>query len=162
MQSKFSHAKIGIVLKNKKKKQNKTKPTKIFLNNKKPMKLWQATALATVFIIISGMVTAVIPNPFFTRMIEVTWLDWFFLLATGVLMIPALTLKCDSCVAGSTGGLLAFSCPICNKLLVLWGLAPFLMDYRYYIGALSLIFLIVIIFKSKGINIIKKKTKHGN
>ncbi len=113
------------------------------------MNRMQAVLTAAAFMLISGLVTAIIPNPIFIRMVEITWLDYFFWIATSLLLIPALSYNCETCaVGGSLGGLVAFSCPICNKILLLWGLAPFLMEYRYYIGALSLLLLAAIIFKN--------------
>lgn len=87
--------------------------------------------LATAFVaLILGIPTDVIPNPWFTRMIEAEPLNYFFwigtslvsgaLLATYVLPKP----KEGGIGIGGAGlgsgmlGLLAVGCPICNKLVI--------------------------------------------
>lgn len=85
-----------------------------------------ATALVAVAL---GIPTDVIPNPWFTRMIEAEPLNYFFWVATSILsgallatfVLPSLG---DSSRATSSGlgsgtlGLLAVGCPICNKLVI--------------------------------------------
>jgi hypothetical protein len=72
-----------------------------------------------------GIVTATIPNPVFMRMMPASALDFFFLATTAILGGAYLALPSNACTAdgkaagGTLFGLLAFACPICNKLLVM-------------------------------------------
>ncbi|MEW6036607.1 MAG: hypothetical protein AB1529_08410 [Candidatus Micrarchaeota archaeon] len=72
-----------------------------------------------------GLVTATIPNPIFMRMMPASPLDFFFLATTALLGGAYLALPTNACAAdgkaagGTFFGLLAFACPICNKLLVM-------------------------------------------
>jgi hypothetical protein len=107
---------------------------------------------SAAFFFAFGIPTDVIPNPWFVRMIEVTFLDFFFLLSTSVLLGAYVGVsyhkknnigKCDTAsVSGGIGGFLAFGCPICNTLLVfLFGTSALLMylePYRPLLGWASI------------------------
>jgi hypothetical protein len=85
------------------------------------------TILASVaVVVVIGVPTDVLPNPWFTRMTPVRPLDVVFLIVTGVLtgaliatvVLPA---RCGSPKAAGASGVLAWlaiGCPICNKLIV--------------------------------------------
>ena len=86
-----------------------------------------------------GIVTAVVPNNFFIRMIPTTFLDYFFLTSSSILLGAYIGVhyykknnakKCNIVTTTSgIGSFLAFGCPICNKLLVLLFGATALMTY---------------------------------
>jgi len=92
-----------------------------------------------VFLLLFGGITAIVSNPWFTRMIPTTPLDWFFLAFsslligayTGVHFYKKKTAKtCNAmAVSGGAGSFFAFACPICNKLLVVLFGATALMSY---------------------------------
>ncbi len=84
-----------------------------------------SVVLTVAFGFVFGIPTALIPNPWFARMIVATPLDHIFLALESVLAgsYVALALwqksrgvvgKCA--VSGGILGFLAFACPICNKL----------------------------------------------
>jgi len=85
-----------------------------------------ATAGAALLI---GVPTAVIPNPYFSRMTPVRLQDFLFLAATALLMGLVASSYAISAPSGgsamgklTTGGLLSFlavGCPICNKVVLL-------------------------------------------
>ncbi len=101
--------------------------------------------------IFAGIATALIPNPFFIRMIPANALDYFFLFTTSLslaLLYYYYNLKkCKTCeITGYSGvlaGIFSFSCPICSKLLVLafgyYGVLTYFEPLRPYLGFLSLI-----------------------
>ncbi|MHB8508042.1 MAG: hypothetical protein ACYDGR_05245 [Candidatus Dormibacteria bacterium] len=73
-------------------------------------------------------VTALYPNPMFTRMTPVRTQDWVFLgitvLLIGVLaatyVMPAAPAACENRIAaGGLLNVLAIGCPICNKVVVM-------------------------------------------
>lgn len=87
-----------------------------------------AVGLSTLFFIIMGTPTALVPNPFiqYVRMIEPTLLDYFFLVTTSIMLAVLISLKLYfksekmgvKELVGGGAGFVAFSCPICNVLLV--------------------------------------------
>ena len=99
-----------------------------------------------------GIVTDLIQNPWFTRMVEKTTIDYFFLITSSLLLGSHIAIhfykknsskKCRiATYSGGAGSFLAFSCPICNKLLVLLLGATTLMmyfePYRYVLGFVSI------------------------
>ena len=103
------------------------------------------------FALLLGIPTALIPNPIFHRMTPANMLDYVFLVSTALLggiylVIPATSCPQDTKAAGGgILGLLAFACPICDKLLVLLLGTTFLMAYfdpiRPLLGAVSIILL---------------------
>ncbi len=107
-----------------------------------------------------GIVTALIPNPWFTRMTEKTTLDYFFLIASSILLgsyisvhfyKKGLSKKCNlTALSGGVGSFLAFSCPICNKLLLLlFGttiLLTYFEPYQPFLGFLSISLLIIALY----------------
>lgn len=101
--------------------------------------------------------TAVITNPFFTRMTPVYWYDYIYLIADSILLGIYLGLtfgktqikQCKVKGKAFSGGILGFlgiACPICNKILLLLFGVSFLMIYfepiRPYLGLLSMLILL--------------------
>lgn len=112
------------------------------------------------YFLIFGIVTAVISNPFFTRMIPITVFDYFFLIASSILIgvfvavyyyKKSTSKSCKTAAtAGGIAGFLAFGCPICNQILIFvfgaTALLTYFEPYRPYLGVLSLVVLIVAIY----------------
>ncbi len=75
-----------------------------------------------------GIITALLQGQYYTRMVPVTSLDYFFLVSSSLLIGTYVSIhyykkntvkKCNSAVY--TGGIMGFfsvSCPVCNKLLL--------------------------------------------
>jgi hypothetical protein len=84
----------------------------------------------SVYLLVVGLVTAVIPNPLFERMTPVTAANLIFWLAPALLFGPLIAsyfvaivpAACDVGNRTMAGGLLSFlavGCPLCNKVVVL-------------------------------------------
>lgn len=96
-----------------------------------------------------GVVTGLLPNPVYVRMVERTPADYLFLVATSAFAAAfvyqrSLTEEStgDRLAAGSVvGGFLAFGCPICNAVLLALFSSSALMTYfdpwRPILGAVS-------------------------
>ena len=92
-----------------------------------------------LFFAVSGVITGLLPNSFFTRMTPITTLDYVFLMSSSVLLGGYIGVhfykknalkKCDTvATTGGIGSFLAFACPICNKLFVFLFGATALMTY---------------------------------
>ncbi|WP_137283679.1 hypothetical protein [Halorussus salinisoli] len=86
--------------------------------------------------VLFGVVTGLIPNGFYVRMVPRTPLDYLFLTLTAVLLglysvqrVPEEERNDGAAALGTVGGFLAFGCPICNVvLLALFGSSA-LMTY---------------------------------
>ncbi|WP_225336618.1 hypothetical protein [Halomicrobium urmianum] len=98
-----------------------------------------------------GVVTGLLPNPVYVRMVERTPADYLFLVATAAFaaaFVYQRSLTDDPigdryAAGGVVGGFLAFGCPICNvALLALFGSSA-LMTYfdplRPVLGAVSVV-----------------------
>lgn len=122
----------------------------IFMKTK--IKYWIIGSLLIIALfLLLGIVTALIPNPLFSRMVKKTVLDYFFLVASSILLGTYIAVyfykkktsqKCTMATySGGVGSFLAFSCPICNKLLVLLfgatALLTYFEPYRPLLGFLS-------------------------
>lgn len=80
------------------------------------------------FFILLGSISAIITNPFFNRMTPIFFFDWIILILTSLLVGIYVGLYyyiknhknlSNSCaVGGGILGFLAFSCPVCNKLIL--------------------------------------------
>lgn len=102
-------------------------------------------------LVIMGIPTALVPTPFFTRMIPSNPLDYVFLIGTALLLGTYATLHLYgrqqargegvAAVGGTLGGVLSFGCPICNKFLVaamgVSAVMTYVEPYRPFIGTLS-------------------------
>ena len=91
------------------------------------------------FFVVFGGITAIIPSQFYIRMIPTTLLDKIFLASSSALLgayvgvhyyKKKIVKQCNAvATTGGIGSFLAFSCPICNKILVLLFGAASLMTY---------------------------------
>ena len=133
--------------------------------NKKIKYALIAVALSLAFLIILGIPTALIPSPFFKRMIASTMVDYALLALAAALVGSYISYslyiksvredKGDYAAAGGTlAAVFSFSCPICNILLVaLFGSAALLIffePYRNYLILLTIaLFAIAFYLKAK-------------
>lgn len=116
------------------------------------------TAAATVVVI--GVPTVLIPNPWFGREIPVTWWAWPVLVVTAILAGLTMATYVRSPLAsqrrdrlgrtGAIGGALSFfavGCPVCNKLVLLTlgtsGALTYFEPMQPVIAALSIAMLAV-------------------
>lgn len=104
-----------------------------------------------LFFGISGIITTLLPNTFFTRMTPITTLDYVFLGSSSILLgmyvgvhyyKKKTTKTCDTvATTGGVGSFLAFACPICNKVLVFvfgaTALMTYFEPYRPFLGFVS-------------------------
>jgi hypothetical protein len=109
---------------------------------------------ASIFVLL-GIVTDLIPNPWFVRMIPKTPFDYFFLIMNSVLLgsyiaihfyKKSVTKICDTATySGGITGFLAFGCPVCNKILVLLlgttALITYFEPWRPILGIISIFLL---------------------
>jgi hypothetical protein len=114
-------------------------------------RIGKAGVVAVGAFLVFGLVTGLIPNPFYVRMVPRTGLDYLFLVATaGFLGVytyqrPAVRRDADDGAAtvGTVLGFLAFGCPICNAVLLALFSSSALMTYfeplRPILGAASLL-----------------------
>lgn len=98
-----------------------------------PTRRWVVAAVtAAVTVLVIGIPTVLIPNPWFGRDVPVTWWAWPALVATAVLagLVTATYVRSPlaeqrgdkQARAGMIGGVLSFfavGCPVCNKLVLL-------------------------------------------
>lgn len=116
---------------------------------------WIVAAIAAVLVVlVLGIPTDMIPNPFFVRMIPVRPQDYFVWFVTALLMGlvgGTFTVGRVKGSAGKTwaGGLLSFlatGCPVCNKLVVLLlgvsGALTYFAPLQLYIGIASIALLV--------------------
>lgn len=116
------------------------------------LRSWLTAATgAIVTLVIIGIPTAIIDNPFFVRMTPVRTQDYVIWVATGLLtglIVGTFTRSTKASVAGGktvSGGFLSFlavGCPICNKLALLLlgtsGALTYFAPAQLYIGIASL------------------------
>ncbi|RBI62595.1 hypothetical protein DMJ13_10065 [halophilic archaeon] len=96
-----------------------------------------------------GVVTGLIPNPLYARMVPRTALDYLFLTLTAAFLgiysvqraVPENWRDDGAATVGTVGGFLAFGCPICNAfLLALFGssaLTTYFDPLRPLLGAVT-------------------------
>jgi hypothetical protein len=108
-----------------------------------------AAAAGVATLLVVGVVTAIVDNPLFVRMSAVRAQDYAIWLASGLLMGliagtfvgPAPVRHKGKAFSGGLLSVLAVSCPICNKLVVLLlGVSGALTVFgpaQLYLGALS-------------------------
>ncbi|WP_414838124.1 hypothetical protein ACK3SF_01850 [Candidatus Nanosalina sp. VS9-1] len=119
----------------------------------------KSVAASTFFFTVTGVVTGLIPTPFYVRMVPITFLDYTFLFTTSILAgIYFGKEKCtvtDSRLSalGGVTGFLAFSCPICNGLLLAFLSTSAIMAYvdplRPLLGVISTLVLGYLMLKSQ-------------
>lgn len=117
----------------------------------------RALAAGTVFFIVTGAVTGLIPNDLYVRMVPITILDYFFLFTTSVL--AAVYFGAEKCSAfggklagiGGVTGFLAFGCPVCNVLLMAFFSTSAVMTYfdplRPFLGVVSTLMLGLFVYR---------------
>lgn len=84
-----------------------------------------------------GIITDLIPNPMFARMVGRSPLDYAFLALTALLagLYFAQTVDLrespgdNGAIAGAMGGFLAFGCPLCNHILLMLFSSSAIMTY---------------------------------
>src|SRR3989344_1816218 len=119
----------------------------------------------SIFIfILTGIVTSLLPNPWFARMVNSTDWDYLVLILTSLLIGAYMGLsvykkntenKCDYlATSGSFLGFFSLACPICNTFSIsLFGASVLMIyfnPYRPFLGLLSIGLLgSVVIFKLK-------------
>jgi hypothetical protein len=105
-----------------------------------------------VIFFLFGIISSLIPNEYFVRMIEPKVVDYVFLVLTSILLGVYLSLsifekdrgnKCDYMVGGGAVlGVFSFACPVCNVLLVsIFGASAILTyfePYRPILGIISI------------------------
>lgn len=97
-----------------------------------PRRWLVAAAVAAATIVVVGVPTVLIPNPWFGRDVPVTWWAWPSLIATAVLagLLTATYVRSPltqtsrdrqgrAGVVGSVISFFAVGCPVCNKLVLL-------------------------------------------
>lgn len=101
----------------------------------------------TLFFVFTGVVTGLVPNPLYVRMVPIRWWDYLFLLTTSFLA-AAFFGKKECSVSegrlakiGGVTGFFAFSCPICNAALLMFFSSSAIMTYfdpiRPFLGVVS-------------------------
>ncbi|MBI2670425.1 hypothetical protein HYX18_00380 [Candidatus Woesearchaeota archaeon] len=116
------------------------------------------TALA-IFVFL-GMISVLVPNPFFKRMTQIYFYDYIFLVLTSLLLGAYIGLwyykknsssMCNYAAAGeATGGFFSFGCAICNKLLIwvlgLSGVVSYFMPIQPILGVISILLLAYVVY----------------
>lgn len=121
-------------------------------------KVKKSIATSILFFTITGVVTGIIPTSFYIRMVPITVLDYTFLFTTSILAgIYFGKEKCTvtdsrlSAIGGLTG-FLAFSCPICNSVLLAFLSTSAIMAYidplRPLLGVISTLVLGYLVLKN--------------
>ncbi|WP_425433266.1 hypothetical protein [Haloarcula nitratireducens] len=110
----------------------------------------KAAAVSAGSFVLFGVVTGLLPNPIYVRMIPRTTLDYLFLALTagflGFYTLQRTTRKSrdgKTATASAALGFLAFGCPICNAFLLALFSSSALMTYfnplRPLLGVVSVI-----------------------
>lgn len=123
--------------------------------------LRKAIFAGIIFFLLTGVVAGLIPTPLYERMVPITILDYVFLFTTSLLAgiyfgkEKSCRIQDDSRHAflGGLTGFLAFACPICNALFLLFFSSSAIMTYfdplRPYMGLVSTLFLAVIVYRTE-------------
>lgn len=117
--------------------------------NRSRMRVLKALTVGAGTFVLFEVVTGLIPNPLYVRMVPRTGLDYLFLtLTAGALALYTYQRTPDggddgAAAAGTALGFLAFGCPICNAILLALFSSSALMTYldplRPVIGAVSVV-----------------------
>ncbi|AXR78187.1 hypothetical protein [Natrarchaeobaculum sulfurireducens] len=123
--------------------------------------LLYGTLAAAGFVVVTGVVTGLLPTPLFERMVPRTALDYTFFAVTAVLVGVYVTQRSmqpdcdgDACAyGGAAGGFLAVACPHCNAILVAlfsssW-LATYVDPVRPLVGLLAVGLLAGVIYRRR-------------
>lgn len=119
--------------------------------------LKKAAIAGVLFFFITGLVTGLIPNPFYIRKVPITLLDYVFLATTTVLSAAFFgKQECGeldrrlSYFGGATG-FLAFACPTCNLFLLSFFSSSAILTYfdplRPLLGIVSTTVLAILIWR---------------
>jgi len=122
-----------------------------------PRRLLEAIAVGGGVFVLTGVVTGLLPNPLYVRMVPRTPADYLFLTATAlfagafVYQRSAASATEDRFAAGGVvAGFLAFGCPICNALLLALFSSSALMTYfdplRPLLGAVTTVFFVGVLY----------------
>ena len=118
-------------------------------------------AVAVAFLAGTGLITGLLPNPLFDRMVPRTALDFAFLILTATLLGAYVVQRSrrpdcsgDACAyGGALGGFLAVACPHCNAILVALFSATWLSTYvdplRPLVGALAVALVAGVIYRRR-------------
>ncbi|MFB6175017.1 MAG: hypothetical protein ABEJ87_03490 [Candidatus Nanohalobium sp.] len=121
--------------------------------------LTEALIAGTIFFLVTGAVTGLIPNPVYIRKVPITLPDYFFLATTTIL--AALYFGKEKCTVsqqrfagvGGVLGFLAFGCPICNALLLALFSSSAIMTYfnplRPLLGIISTLVLALFLYQER-------------
>ena len=116
-----------------------------------PSRSVRAVAVSASTLLLFGVVTGLIPNPIYVRMVPRTPLDYLFLVTTAGFLgaytyqRPVERARTDerTATASVVTGFLAFGCPVCNVvLLALFGssaLLTYLEPLRPLLGGVSVL-----------------------
>lgn len=129
-----------------------------FTDFKSKYDLRKAVGVSTVFMAVTGIVTGLIPNPVYIRMVPITFLDYFFLITTSVLAGLYFGKKecrvIDSRVSalGGLTGFAAFGCPVCNAVFLAFLSSSAIMTHIYplrpLLGVISTLALGYLLYRS--------------
>lgn len=110
-----------------------------------------------LFFAVTGVVTGLIPNPLYVRMVPIRWWDYLFLFTTSFL--AAGFFGKEECSVeegrlakiGGVTGFFAFSCPICNAALLMFFSSSAIMTYfdpiRPFLGFITTAALVYFLIK---------------
>ncbi|MDS0301069.1 hypothetical protein NDI76_20225 [Halogeometricum sp. S1BR25-6] len=107
--------------------------------------------------VLFGVVTGLVPNPIYVRMVPRTVLDYLFLTLTaafiGFYVLQRTSIQRDdekTATAGTVLGFLAFGCPTCNVLLLsLFGSSALLTYFdplRPLLGGVSVVLFVALLY----------------
>ena len=116
-----------------------------------------AGAVGVGSFVLFGVVTGLIPNPLYVRMVPRTGLDYLFLVATAGFLglyafqrTPRGRTDDTAATAGAVVGVLAFGCPVCNAVLLALFSSSTLMAFfdplRPLLGAVSVMLFVGLLY----------------
>jgi hypothetical protein len=122
------------------------------------------------FFLLLGFVSAIVSNPFFSRMTSIASFNWFVLVITSIFAGTYVglynfiknheTISVSCATGGGVLGFLAFACPVCNKLIILVlgfsGAMTYFAPIQPFLGILGIGLLLYANF------VLIKKIKNGN
>lgn len=121
-------------------------------------KITRGAAVSIGSFLLFGIVTGLLPNPLYVRMVPRTLFDYTFLISTSlfaglyVAQQPTVTRSNDDrlAVGSVVSGFLAFGCPICNALLLaLFSnsmLLTYFDPYRPILGVISVLLFVGLLY----------------
>lgn len=110
-----------------------------------------------IFLVVTGAVTGLIPNPVYIRMVSITFLDYVFLFTTSLFATYYFGKNKCSVKQGRLAGLggltgfLGFGCPVCNVFFVSLFSSSTILAYfepvRPFLGVFSTVVLGLLIYR---------------